>query len=178
MFSCSLIPKTQNQNKNNTKFRVDVTVSPVKLAMNYGRSCYCCYDIVRVIFLSLFYTVAYTKENSKGFVGGESTSPSSRGAWPKIEWFYIPAGLGFALIGFLQLKHILKREQKHRNRSSNTITTALSTDEENLEVDNRAGFVFTKWQVCYCFCFPSTVVFVLTLQFYTRGSDLNKIFKN
>ena len=39
---------------------------------------------------------------------GQNTSkPSSR-----IKWFWMPAGVGFALISFIQLRHIVERERR------------------------------------------------------------------
>lgn len=109
-----------------------------------------CFDVLlHLISLCSLLTLAFTNYKQSTIWGrgarhSSSTSSSVSREWPKIEWFYIPAGLGFALIGFLQFKHILKREQKQRgltNSNNNGI------DEENIQQNNNRAFVFSKWQV-------------------------------
>lgn len=63
---------------------------------------------------------------------GYSQEQSNR--W-KIEWFYIPAGLGFGVIALVQIRHIWKRES-HSGVSN-----------ETLYVDEPNAFVFKPWQV-------------------------------
>lgn len=123
--------------------------------MNHGG-----YGCIFRIFISLqLLTVAFSSskefvDDGSGFRQRTSSSSSSSnsssggdgssGKWPKIEWFYIPAGLGFALIGFIQLKHILRREQKQRNFGS------IKTDDEDTTIRHSpTGFVLSKWQVCF-----------------------------
>lgn len=43
--------------------------------------------------------------------------PITRSYSSRIKWFWMPAGVGFALISFLQLRHILEREKRKHDRS-------------------------------------------------------------
>lgn len=61
-------------------------------------------------------------------------------SFPRIEWFYIPAGVGFGLLCLIQLKHIWKREQRK---------IAYPDGVEN------PGFVFQQWQVDLLKNFPT-----------------------
>lgn len=104
-------------------------------------------DVKLVHFIKiplLCFAVGYTNSNhyatgrENGGGGGGTRPPVASDSWSKIEWFYIPAGLGFALIGFLQLKHIWKREQKKHDKVSDV--------NNNSSVEERR-FIFKAWQV-------------------------------
>uniref|UniRef100_T2M4B0 phosphatidylserine decarboxylase n=1 Tax=Hydra vulgaris TaxID=6087 RepID=T2M4B0_HYDVU len=70
--------------------------------------------------------VLQTRDFSKGHQEHERRS--------RIEWFYIPAGVGFGLLCFIQLKHMWRRQRN------------APFDEANDE-PLKNGFIFKSWQV-------------------------------
>jgi len=78
---------------------------------------------------NLFQHAAYIKAAStKGLSTRSGQSHEKKKTWFGMEWFYIPAGVGFGLICFIQFRHILRREQK------------------TLEGTN-SRFALTQWQI-------------------------------
>lgn len=70
--------------------------------------------------------------------------PISRGAhqeskrWPRLDWFYIPASVGFGVVAFIQLKHMWKRNKV-----------------EYSDVDGNSSLVLNQWQVDLFKKFPT-----------------------
>lgn len=53
-----------------------------------------------------------------------------KSSWPRIEWFYIPASVGFGVLFLIQLKHMWK-----------------GVKSKTIYNDVKQGFVFSQWQV-------------------------------
>ena len=91
-----------------------------------------------------FYSAGYSSRPQKD---------TGKRSWFGIEWFFIPASVGFGLICFLKLKHIIKRNKD------------VSFDE-----DDQSSSLLKPWQVvicCYYFEYPAAIYL---LNFNNRNS--------
>lgn len=68
------------------------------------------------------------------FKRGYVNTQGNPNGW-KIEWFYIPAGVGFGVIALIQIRHIWRRKQQQN------IVVEIPYE------DKAAAFVFKQWQV-------------------------------
>jgi len=86
------------------------------------------------LYAWFWYVVYYGPSNIRGV--------HQRWSWPRVEWYYIPASVGFGVICFIQLKHMWKRKGH---------STPLVDDDSNLDVSPSLSFapryVLAQWQV-------------------------------